>query len=142
MGKEMKSPAPEECTSGNHSRNRDLPESIREENWKHAQERMMLYLRSLDAPFRRGLVLALEALEIAEKGTQANDQEARISEGIQALKRLMFDQGLFTSEGPDYGEWFRYRTPFQGQSDQEDLSGGLRSMPPLHRGSMKPEKAT
>lgn len=126
--------------SGNQSPRGDFPDLVREEEGKHTHERIILYLRSLNAPFRRGLALALEALDVAEKETLAVNMEAPVSAGVQALKRLMSDNGLFSSEGPDYGEWFRYRTRCHGPTDGKDLSGGLKSMPPLNRGFMKPEK--
>lgn len=140
MGNELKLSGTENNASGNQLPTGDFSGLDREETWKHTHERMMLYLRSLDAPFRVGLVLALEALDVAQKKTQTNDKEAPISEGVQALISLMTDHGFFSSEGPDYGEWFRYRTKCPGTTDGEDLSGGLKAMPPLNRGSMKPEK--
>ena len=110
-----------------------------EEEWREARERIMLYLRLLNAPARVGLEIALEVLTIAQEEKIESNRDIPVSSAMQVLKRTLAHQGLFSSEGPDYGKWFRYGPEDQGYLDDLDRPEKLRFMPPINRGRMKPE---
>ncbi|MFH1480556.1 MAG: hypothetical protein ABIG67_04760 [Pseudomonadota bacterium] len=139
MGNDVK--AADTCSS----RIKIEPESERvtnrscEEEWREARERIMLYLRLLNAPARMGLEIALEVLTIAQKEKIGSNRDNPVSSAMQALKRTLAHHGLFSSEGPDYGKWFSYGSGDQRYLDGLDLPEKLRSMPPINRGCMKPE---
>jgi hypothetical protein len=105
------------------------------EEWDEARERIMLYLRALNIPAGKGLEIALEALNIAQKETSGEDKPNPVSSAMKALKRTLACHDLFSAEGLTYGRRLRN----SGVNDA-DLTEKPRSMPPINRGSMKPEK--
>ena len=104
----------------------------REDEWGKAQQRLVLYLQSLKIPPFEVLELALEALKMAgEKG------DPPVTASMRALRQLL-------SRRKPTGELkaeIKQRILILPFLEESDLFCGIKSMPPLNRGTMLPERA-
>ena len=106
--------------------------NVVDRDWQVAQDRVLLYLRTLEVPAHEALEFALEALRRAENRpcqTTPGDYPAA-RRAMHALRELLREQGLAPSVSP----------PRQPSGDGKTSFAGVRAMPPLHRGSMVVEE--
>ena len=108
----------------------------REDDWGKAQQRLILYLQSLKIPPFEVLELALEALKIAHEKWEGGDEHP-VTASMRALRHILFRRAPKGELRPEIKQMM-LDLPFLEQSDR---SHWIRSMPPLNRGIMVPEKA-
>ena len=110
----------------------------REDEWGKAQQRLVLYLQSLKIPPFEVLELALEALKMAgEKWESAEKGDPPVTASMRALRQLL-------SRRKPTGELkaeIKQRILILPFLEESDLFCGIKSMPPLNRGTMLPERA-
>jgi len=93
-----------------------------EEDWQRAEQRALLYLRSLHLHSRRSLELALKALRSAENGSAGHP----VVNTISSLRALLQEEGILP-DSPGAGLLANGRTVV-----------GVQVAPPIHRGNMVP----
>ena len=118
-----------------HTLVRGCLEPVREQDWKMAQRRVLLYLHMLDIPAVETLELALEALKRA-KDKKASTQTGPIAGSMQAIRSLLQERGYSSDLGTPSPERIRSHWLWPDISDQ----GGIMAMPVLNRGFMSPRK--
>jgi hypothetical protein len=109
-----------------------------EDEWGQAQQRLILYLRSLKIPPFEVLELALEALKMAvEKWESAEKGDPPVTGAMRALRQLLSRRKPTDELKADIKQMMR-SLPFL---EEDDLFRGIKSVPPLNRGTMLPERA-
>ena len=109
----------------------------REDEWGKAQQRLILYLQSLKIPPFEVLELALEALKMAHEKWESGENEHPVTASMRALRQILFRRTPKGEPKPEIKQMM-LDLPFLEESD---FFGGIKSMPPLNRGTMVPEKA-
>jgi len=99
-----------------------------ERHWQVAQQRVLLYVRSLNLPAQKTLELALESLRRAKNESTHSSGADVAATTMRALHELMAEQGIQPLE----------RCLRQG-ADSASRALEITSMPPLNRESMVPE---
>lgn len=111
------------------------------QEWQRAQHRLILYLRLLDMPALEALQAATEALSRAQE--EAGDGERNlppVTLAMQSLRKVLEALKGRTDFGLEGEDLFRLMSPWSPPPDKDDIPGGARSMPLIHRGSMVPEE--
>ena len=113
----------------------EVSETETEQEWQRAQGRLLLYLQMLQIPAVETLELALEALRRAKQEVTRVHSNP-IAESMRALHRLLLEQTCASSF--DALSLAHVRTLWMGQHVSGQVE--IRSMPPLNRGSIIPER--
>ena len=123
--------------SGGKIQNDGLSTISGEDDWDQAQQRLILYLRSLKIPPFEVLELATEALKTAsEERESAGKGPPPVTAAMRALRQLLSRRKPTVQLKRDIGQMMLI-LPFLEESD---LPCGIKSMPLLNRGTMLPVK--
>jgi len=98
------------------------PREALEELWERAEQRALLYLKSLHLHPRRSLELALESLRVAERGPGGRP----VADTMSVLRSILHRQGIL--QGP----------PWAGLLANGKPLPDVQVAPPIHRGTMVP----
>jgi hypothetical protein len=104
-------------------RHESLATAVTDEAWQMAQERVLLYLKTLQRPPLQALHLAVEAIERARGSGGSADASHPVAAAMRALRELL-------KECPNP----------TGAMNADALAGSLAAVPPLNRGPMVPEQ--
>lgn len=108
-----------------------------EDDWGKAQQRLIFYLQSLKIPPFEVLELALDALRMArEELDGAEKGQTPVTASMRILRRLLSSRRPTGKLKAEMGQKM-LSLPYAGE---KDLCRGIRSMPPLTRGTMLPER--
>jgi len=99
-------------------------------DWQIAQERVLLYLRTLEIPAQEALEVGLQALRRAEKSSSETAAENPAATAMHALRDILSERTPNLLGRP--AGWL----PAGG----DPRIPGIKLMPPLNRGSMVVEK--
>jgi len=97
---------------------------VSDAEWEGVEERLMLYLRLLKVPALKALELALNALKSSQRELDEGGEGYPLTLTMRHLWRLLEVER--TGEGSSL-------------LGREGVPGDALSMPPLNRGSMRPE---
>jgi hypothetical protein len=106
-----------------------------DKDWQMAKTRVLLYLRMLEIPALDSLECALEVLRRAKSEVE-KDHTNPIAASIHALRRVLSDQDVMSGHSGTGAEQVVSRLLDQ----QGKGPGKIRSMPPMNRGHITPEK--
>ncbi len=107
--------------------------------WQSGLERVLLYLRLLNVPGVEGLEIALEALRRARAQVKRGDSPAAVA-AMVALRALLEERRIPKGSGTEQENRFGSICPWPLLSEKAGVPGDAKSMPPLNRGFMTPDR--
>jgi hypothetical protein len=107
--------------------------------WQSGLERVLLYLRLLNVPGVEGLEIALEALRRARDQVKRGDSPAAAA-AMVALRALLEERRISKGSGTEQENRFGSICPWPLLSEKAGVPGDAKSMPPLNRGFMTPDR--
>jgi hypothetical protein len=107
--------------------------------WKRGQERVLFYLRLLNLPGVETLEIALEALRRARNEVKRGDSSPA-SAAMRALRALLEERRMSPGSGAEQESRYGSICPWPLLSEKAGVPGDAKSMPPLNRGFMTPDR--
>jgi hypothetical protein len=118
-------------SSGNSRREADR-------EWQSGLERVLFYLRLLNVSGIEMLEIALQALRRARNEVKKGDSPAGAAMG--ALRTLLEEKRISKEYGTEQENRFGSICPWPSLSEKAGVPRDAKSMPPLNRGFMTPDR--
>jgi hypothetical protein len=109
--------------------------------WVRAQQRLVLYLQFMKIPPFEVLELALEALERARHSQELAGENPPVKVAMQALRQLLLHRQSSYSRNSRPSTRSKKIISQVHVLEDEDISGGVKSMPSVNRGVMVPTRS-
>ncbi len=109
------------------------------QDWQSAQERVLLYLRLLNLPGVEALEITLEALRRATSHPAAKDEHP-VTISMRMLRNVLEERKAAGGRKPGVENRFRSICPWPLLLEKAGVPEDTKSMPPLNRGIMIPDR--
>ncbi|MCX5896014.1 MAG: hypothetical protein NTZ51_09320 [Proteobacteria bacterium] len=120
----------------NHALRHEAPADALFDDWQAAEQRLLLYLQVLNVPEQQGLELARETVRCAQQAAVQDSSFSPATAAMRELRRIISGEKLSSGNGTEYTKQFLTGPPLTVADTGS--AEGIRSMPPLNRGSMLP----